>query len=486
MEDEFDKIARELIGQKKYSFDQSLWVKTKIGVKAAYTKIIVVKSAIALSTVGMVATMGTIVYNQLSEPTINNALETPQVKAIELATKPEVDKSSLDLWALHSESAALESTVKSEDLTIRKTVEAQSTQVSNDASTQIINHVQGKTNHKVQEQLPLQQQTSTSVIKVPNQLTSSACTTTSPQAGSGPSEVYVRTPFDNIQALPRYTKPVSSEFAPLALIPFAPIVSKGTLWSAELYLTDGTPRIREKSPNTTYREGLSSSEGKGLDVYYNLSENWRIGSGVKLQTLNETLYFDEMKYNVTSRSEGGFRIDSFFIGPGFVYNEILQQWENTDSAYHYELVSFTEMVYDTTWKTETRKVSNMIKTVEIPFHVAYEFKARQFSFRPSLSISGGYIYGSSYAQKSGPNQSIVYVENPDINALFINLGAEADVLYRLTNRNYINVGMGYSNSLFSSTGGSFDYNNSNYPVGTGPLSIAFKQLYYKVGIGTRF
>ncbi len=442
MENEFDKIARELIGKKEYAFNKSLWAKANIGVKAAYTKIIIIKSAIALSAASVVSVLG-VVYFQNHPVAPTEMAQTPiaiEEQIDDVLTKSTKTIERFDLEISDGMNYPKPEVVQPEPpINTPKKEYPKSPKVSNDKSSI-------KTNKKS-------------------------------FARNTDEEVSVRKQFEphtlKVFAYP-FLEDLKNEVKPqLNPIPIPPNAMSSRGWRIELYVSNGTPLIRDNFPMDDYRTSSSNSQCIGINFEKRTKSNWAFGSGLRKCSFNETRVFTrDIPEEITHRFLD-WKLDSTFLGRGVVFNNATGTWEATDSTFEYDWIPFYDETTDTIWARRTEHISNQIKTVEIPFSLSYALQRNRWTLRPSVSTGIGYMYSVNYAHSFGPNQEIQAYKSSDIKSFYLNYTAEANLEYRLAYRNFISGGIGFS--------------QSSKAFGNGvELDMVMENVYYKVGLGFKF
>ncbi|MBO6516376.1 MAG: hypothetical protein JJ975_07475 [Bacteroidia bacterium] len=466
MENEFDKIVRELIGKKEYTYNKALWAKAKIGLKAAYAKIIVVKSVVAVVATGAAGVAGVAIYqNQVAD---GSEQATPPAP-IEVVQEEVVDTAEhLMASEINNEVEAME---------YAEAVEAYE-QATSSPETPVSETPQMVTEPEVPTMVAASTTpTSTTYPTEPEPNPALPVPIASNPVQAGPSPTTPRRsfpPINNIEMSAKQTLPVrESRSHTLTTVSSETqtAMTKDRNWSVELSLAEGSAVLTDDLP-TNYSSVIDGYESRGLSFKRKVKDNLLLGSGVQTQTWSETREFSWLSPERIIEIDP-FRIDSVRGGMGFIFNPFSGQWEWVDTADIRNWPTFGDPVYDTTWATRTERISNRVKSVEIPLTIGYQFELNRLSFIPSLSAGVGYLYSVSYSQLQGPLNERQNFSKTDFNAFYINLRAEASLQYRVAYRNFVSAGVGYSRS--TSTLGSPDQ-----------MNLKLGSTYYKLGIGFEF
>ena len=438
MENEFDKIARELIEAKKYTPNPGLWVKAKVGIKTAYMKIAVVKAAAAVVAGGGLTTAA-IVYTNQSQPT------TPEITEV---VTPPINVDSQSIEHIPGDSMAGKTADYSDFV---KPVVPETEMVQEESSTPEI------------EPVPKEMAASQSPAETGHESTQ--------KNSLEEKDLPVYAPID-INPTPKPSvwlsskdygvKPANAQMMSLRTEP---------KWALEMYLSNGKPLIMDNLQpiNTRYSVVSSHSLEAGIAVRRRLAKNFAIGSGLELGSFEETRLQTASYPQEISREVMTWRLDSFFIGKGFKYDSMGGIWVETDSAYFYEPIPVREIRRDTVWQSRTEQLTNTLKTIQIPLELSYELEHNRWSVRPNIGLGLAYIYDVQYAYVTGPRQEIAQIAAADIDQFLINFRGGLQARYKLGMRNYVLGGVQYSSNLSS--------------LGTGLFETTYDNLAYQVGLG---
>jgi hypothetical protein len=461
MDKDFDNLIRELVSTKKYTYNKSLLVKAKLGVKAAYTKALIIKSAIVASTVGTMSVAGVTIYNAIqpeapTQAVVVNELvqdttvhETQQDVIKENGNDPIYDYNDL-VEALESETETREVEVLEPDIS-KPTVSEVTTTV--DAREDIVKS-----------------------ITVEEQTNESERNTVEADLSQAKS---IRQPVEfadlNIAPKNNYELSNSSPLSAPEHVDMTATWSNTPTWSVEIFVNEGSIMVDDNlaSATSSYNFIQSNTQGMGLHVRKKIGNNWHIGSGIQRQNIEEEREYQTRYLASVNERIDHWQMDSILIREGWAFNPFSGRWEIIDTSFvHYWPVP-GNITYDSIWATKTERITNRFKTISIPVHVSYALESGKWTLMPTLGVNIGRIYSLSYAELSGPLQEVRYFNTSELHANLVSFSAQASVQYRLTLRNYISAGISHNRSLPS------------FGAGNG-LSLGTTSTRFEAGIGFKF
>lgn len=429
---DFDDNIKEILAGKTYPVNNALWAKTQVGLKTAFYKMIIVKSMISIAILGSATVASLVTYNYFNE-------ESPVLEA---------PKSEMILSDSEKKASILELEQMSGEHTIISKIEPEKN-LSLGASTDV--NTSDLTIEKVSTKDPKPNDYSSTRKQGvnPSKTLLSALTSTQKSENITQNKKSLLS-----QTFIMNTKSINSDFFEsnnkLQIQKPIGFFTSTSLRKNEIEVSAYSAFSNRFSLNNeSITEGGTVISSNGIAVNYWRNINKELYAGIGLETNNSifTNTLSSSTLSVDTTVSSSFVLDSAFIGQGWVYDDILQTWVQTDSAYSYIMVPKFDISIDSTYaETEVERIS-IIKSVNIPLRLKYKFYYNRWQFEPSVGVNTNIIHGLRYYWTESNSEGISIMNEQEVKRVNLGITGSATVGYLLNKNTSIISGLTYTNNI---------------------------------------